>query len=582
MKELFTFMMPETQPVELGSNNIHAIITIDQNGQMVGELLPYKDNNGKMVTPTMPNRGSGVFAMAGSDVVQYFNPDCPKHYQANIALYEDIVDKTGEPEALALLSFAKSGVAQELDLSKVKIPKDPKTKKFDPNKVRLAFIYAPTGQYLHECPAIVDYWINLRRNNSVTQKRGKNPIAFAQVKCSITGQLGKALTDAPVDVKFGSTNGKLFSCNNDDAVSFGSPKYASTGVTTETYTELVQRLNYLGSSQDHQIFLGKQTLLIWSDGISTQPLLQGLQSLSSGEPTTAKKIRKKGNVESINITDTSFEGIKQRLLSLWKGAHAVVKLDTHSFYVTTIMSQKTKIELTPIRKAGLVDVVENIALYHAKQLRFSRYSRPYWGFLDAIYPKVTSKTKPYTDRDRGAIFNHAVYGQPLPRALIAKALSRLRVEGIPIASRKHQIKVSDRAYTQLSFLSLEIPMTEITELPPKQRQAYALGKLYSYACRMADGVSKTPNHGVRKLWGQINRNPKRALYQLAKRFPIYVSSGKEQAIFNSLYRAVMEASSEVPERVDLDYGVAFMWGISATAPKQSNDESNNTTEVESK
>lgn len=558
MRELFAFQMPATQPAELGRNNIHAIITIDQNGQIVGELLPHKE---KMITPTMPNRGSGVFAMAGSDIVQYFNPKYPKHHSANINLYEDILNKTGVPEALALLSFTQSGVAKELDLSNVKIPKDS-----DPNKsVRLAFIYAPTGQYLHECPAIINYWINLRRQKqSIT--------VVGQTKCIITGQLGTPLTDAPIDVKFGSANGKLFSCNNDDAISFGSPRYASTGVTTETYTELVQRLNYLGDSPDHQLRLGDQTILIWSDGASTQPLLQGLQSpLSSGEPTAAKKTRKKGSVESINITDTSFEGVKQRLLSLWKGAHAVVKLDARSFYTTIITSQKTKIELTTIRKAGLVEVVNNIALYHAKQLRSSRYSRPHWSFLDAIYPKVTSKNKPYTDRDRVAIFNHAVYGQPLPRALITKALGRLRVEGIPISSTKHQIKVSDRAYTQLSFLSLEIPMTEIADLKPKQRQAYALGKLYSYACRQADLVSKTSNHGVRKLWGQINRNPKRALYQLAKRFPIYVKEGKDQAIFNSLYRSVMEASSEVPDKIDLDYGVAFMWGVAAIAPKSSKD-----------
>ena len=96
-------------------------------------------------------------------------------------------------------------------------------------------------------------------------------------------------------------------------------------------------------------------------------------------------------------------------------------------------------------------------------------------------------------------------------------------------------------------------------------------------------VSNTPNHGVRKLWGQINRNPKRALYQLAKRFPIYVAQGKDQAIFNTLYRAVMEANSEVPERVDLDYGVAFMWGVSATAPKAiDNKETEQTIEGESK
>jgi CRISPR-associated protein (Cas_Csd1) len=361
-------------------------------------------------------------------------------------------------------------------------------------------------------------------------------------------------------------------------------QYASTGVTIETYTELVQRLNYLGSSPDHQVRLGDRTLLIWSDGVSTQPLLQGLQSLSTGEPTAPKKTRKKGSVEPINIIDTSLEGIKQRLLSLWKGTQAVVELDTRSFYTTTITSQKTKIELTPIRKAGLVEVVENIALYHAKQLRFSRYSRPHWGFLDALYPAVSlNSNKPYTDRDRGAIFDCAVYGTPLPRALIGKALGRLKVEGVPIASTKHQITVSKRAYAQLSFLSLEIPMTEITELSPPQQQAYALGRLYSYACRQADKVSNTPNHGVRKLWGQINRNPKRALYQLAKRFPIYVAQGKDQAIFNTLYRAVMEADSEVPDHVDLDYGVAFMWGVSVTASKTiENKETEPTIEGESK
>ena len=127
-------------------------------------------------------------------------------------------------------------------------------------------------------------------------------------------------------------------------------------------------------------------------------------------------------------------------------------------------------------------VVENIAVYHARQLRFSPYSRPHWAFLDAIYPKVPmGASKPYPDSDRRAIFDHAVQGKPLPRTLVSKALGRLRVEGVPMASMKHQLKISDRAYTQLSFLSLEIPMAEITELPPLQQQAYALGRLYSYA-----------------------------------------------------------------------------------------------------
>jgi CRISPR-associated protein (Cas_Csd1) len=577
MKELLTFPMPATQPVELGANTIHAIITIDEDGQMVGEMMPYQDNKGKMVTPTMPNRGPQVIAIAGSDTVQYFNPDHERHYRSTIDRYEDVLAQFNVPEVSALLAFARSGVVRELDFSQIKVPKDNKTQQADFNKVRLAFIYAPTGEYLHECQSIVDYWIDLR---------GKKPTTSGQIKCSITGKFGTPLTSATADVKFGSINGKLFSCNTDDAVSFGSPKYASTGVTTETYTDLVQRLNYLGNSDDNRLSIGSQNLLIWTDGASLQPLLQGLGSslqVPTDRVAAVKKTRKKGSIEPIEITDTSLEGIKQRLLSLWKGTPAVAKLDTSSFYATTITAQNGRLELTPIRKAGLVEVIENIATYHAKQLRFSPYSRPHWGFLDALYPVVTSKNKPYTDRDRGAIFDCAVYGTPLPRALIGKALGRLKVEGVPIASTKHQITVSNRAYTQLSFLSLEIPMTEITELPPLQRQAYALGRLYRYACRQADKVSNTPNHGVRKLWGQINRNPKRALYQLAKRFPIYVAQGKDQAIFNNLYRSVMEASSEVPDHVDLDYGVAFMWGVSATAPKAiENKETEPTIEDESK
>ena len=465
MRELLTFQMPATQSIELGANTIHAITTIDRDGQMVGDMMPYQDRKGKMVTPTMPNRGPQVIAIAGSDTVQYFNPDHERHYRSTIDRYEDVLVRSDVPEVRALLAFAHSGVVRELDFSQIKVPKDKKTQQADFNKV--------------------------------------------------------------------------------------------------------QRLNYLGNSDDNRLSIGSQNLLIWTDGASLQPLLLGLGS-SLQVPTrvaAVKKTRKKGSIEPIEITDTSLEGIKQRLLSLWKGTPAIAKLDTSHFYATTVTAQNGRLELTPIRKAGLVKVVENIANYHAKQLRFSPYSRPHWGFLDALYPVVTSKNKPYTDRDRGAIFDCAVYGTPLPRALVGKALGRLKVEGVPIASTKHQITVSNRAYTQLSFLSLEIPMTEITELPSLQRQAYALGRLYSYACRQADKVSNTPNHGVRKLWGQINRNPKRALYQLAKRFPIYVAQGKDQAIFNTLYRAVMEASSEVPERVDLDYGVAFMWGVSATAPK---------------
>jgi hypothetical protein len=576
MKELLTFPMP-TKPIELGANTIHAIITIDENGGMVGEMMPYKDNKGKMVTPTMPNRGPQVISIAGSDTVQYFNPDHERHYRSTIDRYEDVLAQFNVPEVRAVLAFARSSVVSELDFSEIKVPKDKKNQQADFNKVRLAFIYAPTGEYLHECQSIVDYWIDLR---------GKKPIAGGQIKCSITGKFGTPLTSATADVKFGSINGKLFSCNTDDAVSFGSPKYASTGVTTETYTDLVQRLNYLGNSDDNRLSIGSQNLLIWTDGASLQPLLQGLGSplqVPTDRVAAVKKTRKKGSIEPIEIIDTSLEGIKQRLLSLWKGTPAVAKLDTSHFYATTITAQNGRLELTPIRKAGLVEVVENIAIYHAKQLRFSPYSRPHWGFLDALYPVVTSKNKPYTDRDRGAIFDCAVYGTPLPRALIGKALGRLKIEGVPIASTKHQIAVSNRAYTQLSFLSLEIPMTEITELPPPQQQAYALGRLYSYACRQADKVSNTPNHGVRKLWGQINRNPKRALYQLAKRFPIYVAQGKDQAIFNTLYRAVMEADSEVPDHVDLDYGVAFMWGVSVTAPKAiDNKEPEQTIEGESK
>jgi CRISPR-associated protein (Cas_Csd1) len=162
----------------------------------------------------------------------------------------------------------------------------------------------------------------------------------------------------------------------------------------------VQRLNYLGNSDDNRLSIGSQNLLIWTDGASLQPLLQGLGSslqVPIDRVAAVKKTRKKGSIEPIEITDTSLEGIKQRLLSLWKGTHAIVKLDTSSFYATTITAQNGRLELTPIRKAGLVEVVENIATYHAKQLRFSPYSRPHWGFLDALYPVVTSKNKPYTD-----------------------------------------------------------------------------------------------------------------------------------------------------------------------------------------
>ena len=554
MRELFLFDMPQQPSVTMGDNTIHAIVTLDESGCVIGDIVAHK---GKMITPTMHNRGPQVIAIAGSDTLQYFNPEHGRHYQSTIALYEDALEKTNSPEVKAILAFAKDELATSLDFSGVKAPQDPKTKTSDINKAKLAFVYAPTGEYLHDCESIVGYWRDLREPKTIDAH---------QIQCSITHRIGTRLTDAPADVKFGAIKGKLFSCNTDDAVSFGSPKYGSTGVTIETYTELVQRLNYLGNSDEHRLSIGQQTLLIWTDGASVKPLWDGLQGFSRklDAAPREKKTRKKGSTEPIEIVDTSLEGIRKRLLSLWKGAHSIARLDASHFYVTTVTAQKGRIELSPICRAKLVEVVENIAIYHARQLRFSPYSRPHWAFLDGIYPKVSkAANKPYADGDRRAVFDHAIYGKRLPRALISKALGRLRVEGVPIGCLKHQLKISDRAYTQLSFLSLEIPMAEITELPPLQQQAYALGRLYSYACRQADQVSSTQNHGVRKLWGQINRNPKRALYQLAKRFPVYTKAVKEQLIFNSLYRSVMEACPDVPEKVDLDYGVAFMWGISA-------------------
>lgn len=165
------------------------------------------------------------------------------------------------------------------------------------------------------------------------------------------------------------------------------------------------------------------------------------------------------------------------------------------------------------------------------------------------------------------IFNHAVYGTFLPKMLIKKALNNLRLERLPIASLKHQISIDDRAYAQLLFLSLAIPMAKIEELSLAQQQAYALGKLYSYAFWQADRFSTSHNHSIRKLWGQINRNPKQALLRLSKIFRTMVVAAKEEAIFSSLYQSVMEISWEIPEQVDLDYGIAFMWGIAVTSPK---------------
>lgn len=181
MRELLTFQMPATQSIELGANTIHAIITIDRDGQMVGDMMPYQDRKGKMVTPTMPNRGPQVIAIAGSDTVQYFNPDHERHYRSTIDRYEDVLAQFNVPEVSALLAFARSSVVRELDFSQIKVPKDQKTQQADFNKVRLAFIYAPTGRYLHECPSIIDYWIGLR---------GNKPISVGQIKCSITGKFG--------------------------------------------------------------------------------------------------------------------------------------------------------------------------------------------------------------------------------------------------------------------------------------------------------------------------------------------------------------------------------------------------------
>jgi hypothetical protein len=308
MRELLLFEMPKPQPVELGENTIHAIITLDEHGQVIGQVVPHK---GKMLTPTMPNRGPQVVAIAGSDTLQYFNSEHQRHYQSSISLYEALLVQTNAPEVSALLAFAQSDIAKDLDFSQVKAPKDKKTKQSDINKARLAFIYGPTGEYLHECSAIVKYWCDRRQPAP--------EVGTAQIKCSITGTPGSRLTSAPADVKFGAIKGKLFSCNTDDAVSFGSPKYASTGTTTETYTELVQRLNYLGNSDDHRLSIGSQTLLIWTDGVSLNPLLQGLNVSWDGpevQPRATKKTRNKDKQASIEIMDTSLEGVKQRLLTL--------------------------------------------------------------------------------------------------------------------------------------------------------------------------------------------------------------------------------------------------------------------------
>lgn len=570
MRELLLFSMPQTQAVEIGVNTIQAIVTIDESGLLIGELISPETNERKMKTPTMPNRGSRVISIPGSDTVNYFNPDCPRHYQSTIARYEHILTVSDLAEAKALLAFTKSGVAKTLDYSQIKIPKgtDPQP---DINKVRLAFVYAPTGKYIHECQPIIDYWIELRRDK---------PTSLGQIRCSITGKLGTPLVKANADIKFGNINAKIFTCNTDDAVSFGSVKYNSTGVTTETYTGLVQRINYLGSSNNHRITFGDRNLLIWTDGTSIAPLMQAakssvkLPSTTATTESTSKKTRSKGSIEAIEIGDCAPETIVQGLFGLWKGVSTISSLDVSKFYTISVTAQKKRCELSIIRQSGLVSAIENIANFHAKQLRFSRYSHPYWSFLDAIYPAVSATAKkPYANSELGAIFDCAMYNTPLPKTLINKALGRLKIEGVPISSKKHHITLSNRTYTQLSFLSLAIPLMEITNFSPSQQQAYALGRLYSYACRQADKSSSTPNHGVRKMWGQINRNPKRALAQLSKRFPIYASHPKDLAVFNKLYRTVMEANSEIPELANLDYSIAFMWGISIIAPKAADPES---------
>lgn len=594
MKELLIPLLPNDAYAvsTLGLVNINASITLDKDGNVVGPAVPLKT---KLSVPkTASSRGSGTQAIAGSDVIKWFVPtEGSKRYQNTLALYTTLLEEIGSDEVKAMLKSVESGAISNADFSQVPLkPKKGKTEAEALLDVRLVFVYAPTGEYIHDLPSLREWWVS---NQAIASKPKGD-----QIVCNITGRSGSRLTKSVGDVRIGTVGGGLFACADDDTYGFGASDYLTSGVTTETATELTQRLNYMGVADDYNIRIAGQTFLVWTDDGSVVPLEQGVnRSWVVPTPVDGDK-RKKGKKRktaaekkktAIEITDTSVAGVRDHLMTLFKGAPSSGIVDASSFYSTTITAQKGKLELSPITKTAISEIADNIALYHAKQLRYSRRSAPVWALVRAAYHNVgTAKKPPWTTRDQLALFNHALYGKPVPKMLITKTLKRFAIEANDVLFQPYTSELQigkNRIQAQIQLLSLSFAyenktMCKIEELSEEQQQAYALGRVYNYARWKADSTSSTKKNSVSNLWPTLHRNPAKALNTLVEKFPIVAAKQEvpaaAQGKFDKLLRDVYSFGPTVPQRPSVEFLQAMSMGLVAKNEKKADaDEKAETT-----
>lgn len=442
---------------------IHWYVELDDEGR-VGSIEPRRLNapgDREAVPSDCPyvyRSGQRPPATLLVDTLQYAiglaKDDSDKQLQAAEARhagYRDLIERwaqanPGDAAAQAVLRFVKAGGLGRLIPDEQAQPSD-------------LFAIRVSGRWAHELPSAISFWRDVVRERKSSAGQGT---------CLVCGEVGVLLDTLPESIKGGaipagsgrSRDAQIVSVNSSAQGRGGKIQLANTPICDVCGNRSIAALNLLLGDDTHR-WRRQDSVLVW----------------------WLRKPEKRNPIAPLRDQPPTPAEVRAYLKQVGKGSRGLVPSgpEANYFYAVTLSVNQSRVVVRDWIDVPLDQAVDNVMAWFGNHMVVDRVGKPatlpLWrlvnalGRWDATSRRYVPKSVPHSaDRQ---LLAAALRGRPIPAALNAHLLQRIRADGHLDVARMALIRLFLNQFTSSQGAS----MPELN--PDYDGAAYRCGRTFA-------------------------------------------------------------------------------------------------------
>jgi CRISPR-associated protein Csd1 len=501
-------------------------------------------------------KGDYVFGIGKKDVSRL-----SAQHSAFVALHERILEPVDDPGARAILAFLREWTPENVKTTK------PLATHATEELETGVYVFRVEGdpELIHKHPAIEKAWLQYHYGNR-TASIGQCLITGENTQIKSVHEPIKGVRDTQ------PTGGAIVSYNFDAVESYGKEQSKNAPIGFESAFKYVTALNWLLASPRNHIQIGDATTVFWAESSEEPDLFMELLDPSSeGDEAKGRRIVDVASREKVQyLLDMLRKGFPIRDPSVLKGADATA-------HIVGLSPNSARISIRFHHQDTLGNTVERIAQHYLDL----EVTKPNWmkgtslpgpfGLLRSISAQHDLDNLPKTMV--GPLMQSILTGIPYPRAMMAQAILRIRVnDGVKTADGKG--KRSPVEYERVCIIKatllrdarrtgnheLEVSCT-VSLNQESTNTAYRLGRLFAALEKAQMDANPGINTTIRdRYFSSASAAPASTFPILLRLSQHHISKGVYGGFYDKLIRDIVSSISAIPSHLNLNDQGLFILG----------------------